>query len=434
MASETQNPSGLIASSDYKLSTLTIVTSTGDAVDVKPIMLSLDIYEDIFSPCMTGQLVLGDGADIISNYQLHGNEYLLLSVDKPSLNQPITKTFRIYKIANRKMSDTALQNYTIFFCSEELVLTAQMSVSQSYKGVRISDIVNDILTKKLKVNSSKMSGIFESTTGNFDFIIPRMQPLEAIQWLAPRAYNSNENLFLFFENRDGFNFTSYENLLKVPPYAQYSRNVKVDQDPAKNIFGYNDLKVIYDFDIIKSLRFGAYATTLVTVDTISRKQTAMSFGYGNVRKTGLLNGNIPDSGLQNRFGKKLQDATSSMIKVVSSYDSDPTQNPRNDMNWLPQQIARLGQIHNFKILMSIPGDVLVKAGRVVTIAMPKMVPQQKNIEIDNIRTGNYLISAVHHSFQQDIMATVCECISDSIGVPLRSAQNNDTALQSIVKK
>jgi hypothetical protein len=166
MANDTQNPSGLIASSDYKLSTLTIVTSQGDAVDVKPILLSLDIYEDIFSPSMTGQMVLGDGADIINSYQIHGNEFLLLSVDKPTLNQPIVKTFRIYKVANRKMSDTALQNYTLFFCSEELVLTAQMSISQSYKGMRISDIVNDILKSKLKINSSKMNGIFETTTGN----------------------------------------------------------------------------------------------------------------------------------------------------------------------------------------------------------------------------------------------------------------------------
>jgi hypothetical protein len=253
--------------------------------------------------------------------------------------------------------------------------------------------------------------------------------------LTPRAYNTNENLFLFFENRDGYNFTSYENLLKIPPYAQYTRNVKVDQDPGKNIFGYNDLKVIQDFDIIKALRFGSYSTTLITVDTLARTQSAIAFGYKNVNtKSGLLNGNIPDNGLQNRFGKGLTDASSSMIKMVPSTDSDPTINPHNIKNWMPQQIARLGQINTFKIIMSLPGDVLLKAGRVVTIAIPKMVPQSKNIQTDDMRTGNYLVAAVHHSFKQDIMATVVECLSDSVGIALIGAQNSSSAIQSIVKK
>src|ERR1700674_4616492 len=138
-------PTGMIASSDYKLTTLSIINSTGDRVDVKPILLSLDLYEDIFSPCMTGNMTLGDGADIISSYQLHGNEYVILSIDKPSLNKPIIKTFRIYKIANRRMDETALQNYTIHFCSEELLLSTQTLLSHSYKGTKISDMVLDIL-------------------------------------------------------------------------------------------------------------------------------------------------------------------------------------------------------------------------------------------------------------------------------------------------
>lgn len=430
---DTRQPAGLIASSDYKLSTLSIVTSTGDLVDVRPILLSLDLYEDIFSPCMTGKMTLGDGADIISSYQLHGNEYVLISIDKPTLGKPIVKTFRIFKISNRRMDETALQNYTIHFCSEELILSTQMSLSHSYKGMRISDMVSDILTNRMKVNSAKI-GTFEKTTGNFDLIIPRMQPLEAVNWLTPRAYNTNENLFLFFENRDGFNFVSYEKLISIPPYSTYVRHAKINQDPAENMFGYNELIVPQDFDVIKSMRFGSYATSLLTVDTLNRQTTALSFGYNQVNKKGLLNGNVPDSGLKNRLGFTLSGSPSSLIKMVPSTDSDSTTNPAHIKNWMPQQISRLGQINGFKMIMSLPGDVLLKAGRVITVKMPKMVPQKKSTVTDNMRTGNYLISAVHHSFQQDIMATVLELISDSVGTALASAQNNNSAVQSIVKK
>jgi len=45
----------------------------------------LDIYEDIFSPTMSGSLMLGDSGDIISNLKLHGNEFLVVSVDNDAL-------------------------------------------------------------------------------------------------------------------------------------------------------------------------------------------------------------------------------------------------------------------------------------------------------------------------------------------------------------
>lgn len=428
---------GLLAAADYKLTTCAIVTSQGDLIDIRNIMLEMNLYEDIFAACVTGDIKLGDGADIISSYQLHGNEYIIMSVDKPTLNQPITKTFRIYKISNRRMNDTALQNYTIHFCSEELILSSQSSLSKSYKGLSIATIVKDILNSRLQVNASKMppNSIFQDTTSKFDLIIPRMQPLEAIGWLTPRAYNGDQNLFLFFENRDGFNFTSYENLLKIPPYTTYVRMAKINRDPSENMFGYNELIVGQDFDVLKSMRYGSYASSLLTLDTLSRKLGAAKFTYKNVDpKQGLLNGNIPDSGLNNRLGFPLTGSTSSLIKLVSSTDIDPTRNPSHTKNWMPKQIARLGQVHGFRMTMSVPGDVNLKAGRMVTVAFPKMQPQQKATVTDSMRTGNYIIGAVRHSFKQDIYASVLELLSDSVGVALNPAQNGLAGVQALVKK
>lgn len=434
MADQRQ-PQGLITSSDYQLTTLMIINSTGDGVDVKPVLLSLDLFEDIFSPVMTGKMVLGDGADIISNFQLHGNEYVILAVDKPTLNKPIVKTFRIYKISDRRFDETALQNYTVHFCSEELILSTQTLLSHSYKGMQISAMVKDIIVNRLEAPTAKMAnGIFETTTGNFDLIIPRMQPLEAIQWLTPRAYNSNENLFLFFENRDGFNFVSYEKLLAQAPYTTYTRIAKIKgQDPAQNMTGWNMLQVPQDFDVVKGMRFGGYASSLISVDLLNRQQSVKTFNYKNVsQKTGLLNGNVPDNGLNNRLGFPLSNSFSSMVKMVPSTDSDPTNNPENIQNWMPQTIARLGQINMHKQLMSVPGDVLVKAGAVVGIEMPLMAPQDKAIQTDPIRSGNYLVSAVHHHFEQDIMATVVELLSDSVGTALNAALNNNSAIKKLV--
>src|SRR6266850_1435554 len=103
---------GLINSSDYKLNTLNIITSDGKIIDVSGLMVELNLYEDIFSAVMTGSLVMGDALDLISSFSLHGNEFVVINIDKPSLNNPIKKTFRIYKISNRSLGTNGLQNYT----------------------------------------------------------------------------------------------------------------------------------------------------------------------------------------------------------------------------------------------------------------------------------------------------------------------------------
>ncbi len=427
----TKQPQGMVSSTDYKISSLQLVTSTGNIVDISKIVLELEIYEDIFAPVVTGSVRLADGGDIVSNFGLHGNEFLLLEIDKPSLDKPITKVFRTYKLSDRDMGQS-LQNYTLYFASEELIVSNQMVVSKAYSGVPISTMVNDILVKKLQVNPNKMkNGILETSSGNFNIIVPRLDPFAAIEWLTPRAYAPNENLFLFFENRDGFNFTSYENLLKQPVYASYKRDIKIDTDPAKNLNSPTFLKVIEDFDILKSLRYGAYNTTLLNLDMIKRIMTTKTFGYKDIKPTGTLNGNVPDNGFKTRTNISLRDTSMSMIRFVLSDDSDPQSNPAHLENWMPQTISRLAQLHTFKLVMTVPGDVLLKAGAVVHVTIPKILNQQKSIANDPIRTGKYLVSAVHHSFKQDIMITTIELLSDSVSVSLGSPLNTSQSLDKV---
>ena len=434
MADPTPQDSGLFTASDYSLTTISIITSTGASVDLKPVLLELNIYEDIFSPVMTGDVTVGDAGDILSSYQIHGNEFIAIAVDKPSLGKPIKKIFRIYKVANRSFGTASLQNYVFYFCSEELILSTQNQLSKSYKGLTIDAMVKDILNNKLKVNPNKMSnGIFTATTSVHDIIVPRMQPLEAIEWLTPRAYNTNQNLFFFFENRDGFNFTSFEYLLTQSAYATYTRSVKVTQDPDQNFNSYNFINVIEDFDIIKASRNGTYSSSVNVLDIVNRKYQTYNFSATQLANNAILNKSISVNTLQNRLGQNLFTVKEGMIKYVTSTDSDPTSNPTNVKDWLPQTASRLGQINSFKCVISIPGDVMMKVGNVINLVIPRMVVQDGKDQNDPMRSGRYLVSGVHHIFQQDIYTTVLELLSDSVNTslpqPAQSSQTVTTMIQ-----
>jgi len=424
----------LPSTSTYKLSALTIVTSTGDTINVKKIMLELNLYEDIYSPIMTGDVTLGDAADIVSSFKLHGNEYILIDVDKPSLDKPIRRTFRIYKISNRTFVTNALQNYTLHFCSEELILSTQTVLSKSFKGLRIDQMVKNILTNTLKVNPKKMKdGIFTETTGQFDIIVPRMQPLEAIQWLSPRAYKDKQNLFFFYENRDGFNFTSLENLISKPAYDTYSRSVKISTEVPENQNSFNFISIVEDFDIIKAMRNGSFSSTLMVLDLVTRKLGTYNYNATQIPKASLLNKQIPTNDLKNRLGNSLYTSKENMFKFITSKDSDPTSNPADIKNWLPQTATRLGLLNTFKVVISIPGDIMVKAGAVVNLIIPRMLVQDDKTINDPMRTGKYFVSSVHHQFTQDIAATVLELLSDSVGADLPGAAQSSQTISNIIK-
>jgi hypothetical protein len=394
-------------------------------------MVELNIYEDIWSPTMSGMMIMGDALDMISSNKMHGNEYLLISVDKPGLNNPIVKTFRIYKIGERSLGSNGLQNYKVFFCSEEFFLSAQTLVSKSYKGLTVGKMVEDLLLRKLKVLQSKIAMI-EQTGGNFDFIIPRMQPLQAISWLCPRAYNTNRNLYFFFENRDGFNFVSYETLLGIVPYGTFTYGIKTDQDPVKNSGMFNILTVVEDFDGLKALRSGAFSSTLATFDVINRKYTAKNFNVTQLANNATLNSDLPANDFNNRLGASFYNTTDNMLKYVIMNDADPTRNPQRYDKWLPQTASRLGLLNSFKMIGVLPGDVNIKVGMTINVNILKQEVQDGTTALNKMRSGRYLIASVHHKFIQSIMSTVVELLSDTTSVSMNAPLATSPTIAQVI--
>ena len=101
--------SELITSYSYTLKKLNLYTSGGDILDIRKMHLGIEIYEDLFSPCMTATIRLGDAQEILSFFKLHGNEFVEIELEKPTSQATIKKYFRVYKISDRDMG-TNIQN------------------------------------------------------------------------------------------------------------------------------------------------------------------------------------------------------------------------------------------------------------------------------------------------------------------------------------
>lgn len=423
---------GVFTGSDYSLKSLILITSDAKTVELTKMYISLNLYEDLFTPYVTGDMVIGDALDLINTYSIHGNEYVYMELDKPSLDEPIKKFFRIYKIDNRTYETQALQNYTIHFCSEELLLSSQKLIRKSYRGMTIDNMIKDILNTQLMVDAGKMKGLFTPTTGVYDLIIPRMQPLEAAMWLTTRAYSNDQSLFFFYENRDGYNFVSYETLIKQPVYAKYTRSPKVVGDASKNQHSINSIIFPADFDAIKTNRYGGYAATIQTFDMVNRNFSATGFNAqqfnDNIRPNRAMNLN------KNRFGMSVYDAYDSMVKFHPTTDSDSSRNPLQPQNWLIQTAARMASLHDLKLVVNVPSDFLLKAGMLIELILPKMEIQDSNFSTERLKSGVYMIRSLHHGFYADASTTSMELISDGFTEALPAAVDFSGDLQDVKKK
>ena len=134
---------------DYNIQDLNIISSNGNSMNFKRLMMSFYYFEDLYSFCTSGSMSVIDAQGFIENLQLTGNEYLQIEIGKTKdAPDNINLIFRIYKIDKRKTSGSMnSESYDILFCSEEMFLSEQTKICKSYKATTVVGMVNDILTK-----------------------------------------------------------------------------------------------------------------------------------------------------------------------------------------------------------------------------------------------------------------------------------------------
>ena len=432
-ADATSASQGVNQPSDFTL-LVTIATGSGKLQDITSQVMHFNLYESLSSPVMTGDMEMSDALDVVTNFSINGNEWIYVLLDKPGLNKPIRKAFRIYKISNRKFSTTSAALYTIHFCSEELIISSQSYVKRAYAGtidVMIKNILNDYLKASKKINDAN----FIKPNGNYSFSISRMRPFQAIEWLSSRAFGANQNLYFFYEDADGFNFTSFEQMIKNAPYATYVYQPNDTADAANNYKSISYLNVDRDFDVLMGVKSGQFASTLHTFDLVSRSFNEKKLQGDSYGKDRLLNNAISTDSTKNRLGNTIFESTDSHTKFVITSDSDPTINPVTPQNWLLQNIQKSAQMKGLRYTINVPSDFELRVGRVVTLHLPAGNPQNPNDaagEQDKYRSGsNYLITSLRHGISGQVSSTTLELLSDSLNTSLPAAAENSPILQQI---
>jgi len=441
MADAALTQPGVVYPNDYTLVNLTILTSV-TSIDVKNILVELSYNEDLFNNTASGYLMVVDSTGYIEKLHMNGNEFIRITFGKAdSTTQIVDKLFRIFKVAKRKPENEGnTETYSLYFCSEELLLSEQYKVSKSYSNKDIASNVNDILRTFLKVPTSRIAAI-ESTVGVYSFIIPNLKPFDAINWLSTYARPNSNNLgadMLLYEDKFGYNFRSLQSLFGQTVYHEYAFNPKnidaMTQTLSDKMYNVQTYEIMDSFDTLGAINSGVFGNKLLSVDPLLRRYKITNFDYGDYSSRATkLNSYPVTNNFTNRFGDGLNQTPQAAYKLVfSNYNqSDATfikEKPGSVApnifaeTYIPYRTAQLPLLNYTRIKISVPGDPGITVGRVIKFNLLSKDPVKK--EPDEFYSGKYLVTAVRHLLTIHSYRTVLELAKDSSVTQYSSVDNN----------
>jgi hypothetical protein len=387
----------------------------GNKINIKRQLVELSYYEDIFSFIVSGHLKLKDAVGLVESLQLTGKESIVIDFGSSSGDPRPPQTFRIYSVPKRiPIGNLSSEMLEIHFCSEELMLSEQTKIIRAYKGTQISTMIDDILTKDLKIGTTK-NRIIQDTTGKYDFIIPTKKPFEAISWLSTYALPSVDAGadMLFYETVWGFYFKSLGTLYQSEPTATYKYDQK--NTPGSTFsdgeFSVLDFEFVKTFDALNDVKSGTFSNRLISLDPIMRSMTVTDFDYEKYKSNASkLNPGTILSTSTNRLNKKQNEAYSGTLKMVAGNSGQKNKLPENLRGFVaedifiektvPNRTAQISLINHTKLKLKIPGNSLLAAGDTINFNLLSYIGAE-NRGLDKFYSGKYLVTAIRHHLDGD---------------------------------
>lgn len=416
----------MLKSTQFEIIELVLVTK-GGKIDISNVCEEINIYDTMFLSVMSGSLVIGDSVGLSSKLLFDGSEAVLIHVkkDKNSEILDFKRAFRIYKQTNRAVIKPGLEKYILHFASDELIYSDQQRVNQSYEA-NYSKIVERILNDYLKVPQNTLGGVYEFSSGVQKIVIPNLRPLEAIEWCAKRALDTNQSPnFMFFQNVAGFNFATLSTLLTQPSILDISYETKnISGETAfDEISGARYLEVVSLNDNIERTRSGVNAGKFIGFDPITRTISTKNISYGD-HYLNMKHGNkTPNfTQIQSRDGTLNSEAFNSR-KAISIFNynrqfseyikkKEPSSLTQRDgiESWLFQRKAIIKNLMSKRLKLVMPGNFQLSSGFNVNVNAPIIgspIGEDKSIN------GKYLIVASRQIIGYEKHETIIEVASSS---------------------
>lgn len=413
---------------DFQLIDVKIGSTRGLIFDVYNFVVDINIFEDMHSPTISGNITLNDAQDLVNLMPFIGEEKLLITFKTPSMSDAdglFEQAFYIYKMTDRVYSAERAVQYTLHFVSFEAVRDLNSKISKGYAG-QIDTIVEKIL--KTEISTEKSVNV-EKTKNSIIYVSNYWTPFTNINYLAKRSISNTNDAanFVFFENNRGMNFISVDTLLEQPSVATYiydnaSRNPtggggSSTRSIAADLSRITTYTIDTGFDYMQRVQSGMYKSRLITHELVTKTYNVQTMSYADeFSKHNHLNPHpMSTLGLPAKSFAFLA-VEPRALETYNNFKSD------NMKNWYLKNIMQNNEINAFSMDLTVPGRSDLTVGCIIDVYIYRNTPMgQKDTEeqmLDKTFSGRYLITSLCHALNREKHEIHMTVIKDSLIIDL----------------
>ncbi len=437
---------------DFSLVTAELITSAGATLNIKPNIVHINLYEDILSNSLAGEIMLQDSAGFVSEAPIIGQEYFKLKIQTPSLTKEediidFTKNvFVINSVESRGEVGNNVSMYLLTFSSSELVKNTRTKVNGSVSGT-YSDIVKQMMDR---VNCQKKIWL-EPTRGVKRIVVPNLNPFSVIheaQQNASSAISDNFSpSYLFFETFSGYHFRSLASLYSQPivqKYTTYVPGSKVDRGIVNietELGNIIDYEIVDNSNSLYNYSTGVLGSKLIVHNIYSKSFNEYTYnyfdGFNKEKHITSFHGKkqypiFSDVSIEKDGSRPSDFSARTFLSSISMGETD-TNNTTEDgtepfiapdpENTLQERSSTINQLEKGLILnISTHGNTSITAGDIVRIDIPLQasIKTSENRKNDRFYQGVFIVKRIKHEFDFGVKkhGSVLTLVKDSLGEKL----------------
>jgi hypothetical protein len=374
------------------------------SMNITPLVIRVEITEDLFSPYPMGYLILEEmpsnnligkmGADGLVG---KGEEIRLAFTGKIGEYYQELQGFFCYKVepfvSDDPLTLKSKMNYKLYFSSQIFFINELIRVDRYYED-KLSEIVKQLVEKQLQ---GKLTTI-EETSKKQSIFFPQLTPIECINMCASRSIskeNENDANYVFYGDIDHkYHFVSLGKLMSSKPVigtydydgikieTTFGTNYLSSGDINKGTTKYNAIRYsVKPISPIKQLINGMFSSSLLEFDITKKKYKTYKYDYSKEFKKSR---HLVDKPIISKSTDFISlsylnpDAfpvyhTSAHYIIDENETAEFSNNSTNSgRDYILKRRSQLQQINQMGLEIELPGNPILKIGQTVFFGRPQI--------------------------------------------------------------
>jgi hypothetical protein len=405
---------------DVKINEIVIRSLNGQVANITNQVEAINIYEDLFSSYICASITIIESVDYINLFPFCGEEFVTIDIDTPGLDVPIKGKFYITKIDNYMRIKEREAAYILRCVSEEWYTDANKKINRSLKG-NVAEIAALLLSKEGLPTTKKVN--VEKTINSTKFIANYWSPSKCLNYATTTAVNLNNSpSYIFFENRNGFNFVSIDSLIKASEKFSFIKdNYSRDTTNNSTVANFNeDFKRIISFDVpvisdyVDNIDNAQLKSRMITHDITTKRYGAIDYSVKVDKNSPSLLNKYPV------YSKRALVSAASNIFHMPKYTSNFTNySDVTNAKTVQRRMSTLQLLKKYTMVLEVLGRTDYTVGMVVDVKIPKATQIAKeDDDKDMILSGKYLVSAINHNINRTNHTCTMELVKNSLLIDL----------------